>query len=176
MEKVGFPAQGIEGIMSWYKKAALPAIAGVAAAAAALIMPHEGEENTAYLDPVGIPTVCYGHTATVDRQDVRDGLTLTDEQCAELLRGDMQWAIEAVEGSLTVPASDLTRGAFVSFVYNVGPTAWRNSTALKKMNAGDYRGACDELLRWVYAGGRYLKGLENRRHAEREVCIAGLED
>ncbi|WP_405045477.1 glycoside hydrolase family protein [Pseudomonas aeruginosa] len=48
------------------------------------------------------------------------------------------------------------------------------STLLRKLNAGDVRGACAELSRWVYAGGKKLGGLVRRRAAERELCEIGL--
>ncbi len=67
-----------------------------------------------------------------------------------------------------------TRAALGSFTYNVGVGAFNSSTLLRKAKSGDLIGACNELTRWVYAGGRKLKGLVIRREAERELCLSGL--
>ncbi len=69
---------------------------------------------------------------------------------------------------------DTRKAALASFVYNVGETQFSRSTLLRKLNAGDVKGACAELSRWVYAGGKVYKGLVNRRMAERELCEQGL--
>ena len=128
----------------------------------------EGRELIGYIDPVGIPTICYGHTATAKLGD-----TKSPEECERLLREDLGVALRAVDKALPVlPPS--TRAALGSFTYNVGVGAFNSSTLLRKAKAGDLTGACDELSRWVYAGGRKLPGLVNRRAAERELCLAGL--
>ncbi|WP_354318720.1 lysozyme [Pseudacidovorax sp. 1753] len=83
---------------------------------------------------------------------------------------------------MTVPLSQCQRDATVSRVYNTGPGGkgrdgilWladgRASTLLRKLNAGDFAGAADELPNWVRAGGQVLKGLQRRRHATRLVFL-----
>ena len=67
-----------------------------------------------------------------------------------------------------------TKIAFVSWIYNVGEGNARKSTLVKKVIAGDFIGACDELLKWNKAGGKVVKGLANRRIDERELCLWGL--
>lgn len=129
----------------------------------------EGIETTAYLDPVGIPTICYGHTATA-----RLGQTATLAECERLLSADMLIAIADVESGVKVPLTVERRAALVDFVYNVGGSKFGRSTLLTKLNAGDARGACAELSRWVYAGGVKLRGLVSRRAAERALCEVGL--
>lgn len=64
--------------------------------------------------------------------------------------------------------------AAVSLAYNIGPVAYRRSTVARKFRAGDWRGACNAFLSWSYAGGKQVKGLLNRRQAERRVCLTGL--
>lgn len=64
------------------------------------------------------------------------------------------------------------RAALYSFTYNVGVSAFRSSTLLKKLNNGDRKGACDELRKWTWAGGKQWKGLQTRREIERELCRA----
>lgn len=77
---------------------------------------------------------------------------------------------------LKVVRVKLTQGQFdalVSFAYNVGSRALSTSTLLKKLNAGDIKGAADEFLRWNKSGGKVMPGLNNRRKAERDVFLKG---
>lgn len=143
--------------------------AGAVALAVPLVAWYEGYRPQAYLDPVAIPTICYGHTATA-----RLGQTRTREQCDALLAGDLGTAFAALDRRVRVPLSDPTRAALASWVYNVGEGAMASSTLLRLLNAGDVRGACNQLPRWVYAGGRQLPGLVNRRAAERDLCLSGV--
>lgn len=137
--------------------------------AATVVTYFEGYRPTAYLDSVGIPTICYGHTETA-----RLGQTLSQEQCNRLLAADLGTALAAVDNAVTVPLSVERRAALASFTYNVGADKFAKSTLLAKLNAGDTAAACAELSRWVYAGGQKLAGLETRRAAERELCERGL--
>jgi lysozyme len=75
-----------------------------------------------------------------------------------------------------VPLNEYQRAALYSFTYNVGTEAFSKSTLLKKLNAGDQSGACDELRRWKLAGGKKWKGLIKRREIERSLCLAGGAD
>ena len=72
------------------------------------------------------------------------------------------------------PLTDGQRAAFLSFAFNVGDDAFCRSTLVRKANAGDFDGACAELSRWIYAGGKQLPGLVKRRAAERQLCERGL--
>ncbi|MCQ7374286.1 glycoside hydrolase family protein, partial [Salmonella enterica] len=78
-------------------------------------------------------------------------------------------------GCLEIQGASLTRGALYSFVYNVGAGNFRTSTLLRKINQGDIKGACDQLRRWTYAGGKQWKGLMTRREVERDVCLWGKQ-
>lgn len=156
--------------MRMLTKIGVPVVGGALAIAAPLVAHFEGERNRAYLDPVGIPTVCYGHTATA-----RIGQTHTDEECLVLLEQDLGDAFDAVDQHVDVPLPPTRRAALASFVYNVGEGALMRSTLLRKLNAGDVMGACDELRRWVYASGRKLAGLMRRRKVERELCLIGTQ-
>lgn len=147
----------------------LSAAGGALALAAALVAPFEGRSLVAYLDPVGIPTICEGITA-----GVRMGDMATPAECDALLEHELQRAVDAVDRQVLVPLPDTRRAALASFVYNVGEGQLARSTLLRKLNAGDVRGACAELSRWVYAGGKKLGGLVRRRAAERELCEVGL--
>jgi len=144
-------------------------IAGSLAMAGSIVGYFEGRELMGYLDPVGIPTICYGHTATA-----KIGQTKTAAECEELLQKDLGWSLSTVDRHLPgIPAP--TRAALGSFVYNVGIGSFESSTLLRKAIAGDMVGACNELPRWVYAKGRKLNGLVRRRDAERELCLDGFK-
>lgn len=151
--------------MAPVKKALL---AASLAAATSTVAYFEGRSLVGYLDPVGIPTICYGHTATAYL-----GQELSAEECERLLAEDLGWALGAVDRHLP-GAPPLTRAALGSFTYNVGVGAFERSTLLRKAKAGDWVGACHELDRWVYAGGRKLNGLVRRREAERQLCLEGI--
>lgn len=145
------------------------ALAATLAIATPFVAGYEGRSLVAYVDPVGIPTICYGHTA-----DVKLGQTKTAAECDALLAGELGRAIEAVNRLTSVDLPDTRRAALASFVYNAGEGAFARSTMLRKLNAGDTRGACDELRRWVMSGGKKLGGLVRRREAERDLCLSGL--
>lgn len=126
----------------------------------------EGREYVAYKDVVGVLTVCDGHTG----KDIIPGKRYTDKECDALTRADLTRIAKQVDPAIKVPTTETQRAAIYSFAYNVGANATINSTLMKKLNAKDYVGACDELRRWNYAGGKQWKGLINRREVEREVC------
>lgn len=134
---------------------------------------HEGKSNSAYPDPAhgwAVPTICIGHTATAKRGQWR-----SDEECLDLLKQD---AAEASGHVLRLSKVPLTQGeldAYTSFVFNVGPGAFARSTLLKQLNAGNRVAACDQLLRWTYAGGQQLPGLITRRKEERALCLRDIQ-
>lgn len=150
-------------------KAASKIAGGVITAAVSLVAAYEGRSLVAYLDPVSIPTICEGYTHGVNLGDVA-----THEQCDDLTRQEVMKALAVVDKSVSRPLPDGVRVALTSFVYNVGPGAYGGSTLLRMLRAGDVRGACNQLPRWVYAGGKKLRGLERRREAERQICLSGL--
>jgi lysozyme len=142
----------------------------LSAAGATAIVSYEGVEPVAYLDPVGIPTVCSGHTETVTRADVGKNFA---PLCAQLLARDSRTAQLAVQHAVTAPVTQEQYDALVSFTFNVGGSALRSSTLLRRLNAGDCLGAGAEFPRWNKAKGRVLPGLVKRRAAEREMFETG---
>ncbi|MGE5043033.1 lysozyme [Yersinia enterocolitica] len=140
----------------------------------ALIGGHDGLEGrkyNPYYDVVGVLTVCDGHTGS----DIILKKTYTDKECDDLLRKDLAPVFVALDKNVKVPMTDYRKAALASFGYNVGITAMTNSTLLKKLNAGDTSGACEELTRWNKAGGKVWKGLVNRRAVEKELCMPGFK-
>lgn len=143
--------------------------AGWCAIAVACVSGFEGLRTAAYADPVGIPTICFGET-----KGVRLGDRATLEQCRGMLVESLEIANRQVDSCARAFLPDARRAALVSFTYNVGGQAFCSSTLVRKLNAGDTRGACDQLLRWDLAKGIRLPGLTKRRAAEREMCLQGL--
>ncbi|MFV8761876.1 lysozyme [Yersinia enterocolitica] len=127
----------------------------------------EGREYMPYRDVVGVLTVCDGHTG----KDIIPSKRYSDAECDALLHQDLIPVFAAIDRIVNVPMSDFRKAALASFGYNVGITAMTNSTMVKKLNRGDTSGACDELRRWIKAGGKVWKGLINRREVERELCL-----
>lgn len=142
-------------------------------AAASLAIPAEGIRQAAYKDPVGITTICVGHTGP----DVKLGQLKTRDECMGLLSEDMRKAVVQVDRCQPgLPFSVLV--AFSDAAFNIGPTVacdTSRSTAARRLRERNYYAACQELLRWNKAnvGGVMvaLPGLTNRRQAERDVCI-----
>ncbi|MGM5531605.1 lysozyme [Mixta calida] len=132
----------------------------------------EGRVYEPYKDVIGVWTVCDGHTGT----DIIQGKRYTDQECDRLLWQDLQPVRKTVDSLVKVPLSEYQRAALYSFTYNVGASAFSKSTLLKKLNEGDQQGVCDELRRWIYAGGMKWTGLINRREMERAMCLAENAD
>lgn len=155
--------------MSWKAKFIAIVGAGAAALAVPLVQKYEGTVFSTYRDPVGIITACTGHTGP----ELKMGKTYTREQCEEMLYKDLAKHADALN-CVRTPLTDGQRAAFLSFAFNVGDDAFCRSTMVRKANAGDIDGACAELSRWTYAGGKQLPGLVRRRAAERQLCEQGL--
>lgn len=147
--------------------------AGAAAIAAQFVGEKEGLALAAYQDGASVWTICRGHTATA-----RPGMTATPAECDRLFASDLGKAMEEVDRLVTVPMSEPQRAAVVSFcAYNLGLPKCAKSTFLRKLNAGDRDGACAEILRWVYVGGKdcrlpssNCRGIVARREQEAQLC------
>lgn len=150
--------------MNWKQRIAAAGLG----AALALVVQFEGKVNRTYLDPVGISTICYGHTGP----DVHMGMTATDEQCQQWTAEDLLKADGGVRSCIARPMTDNVRSAFADLAYNIGVAKFCGSTLVRLYNAGDAAGACAQLSRWNKAGDRTLPGLVRRRAAERELCEA----
>lgn len=135
---------------------------------AAAIAYYEGVRKVAYVDPVGVVTICAGHTKTA-----KLGQKLTDAECAELLKDDVQDAAVAIKRLVTIPLTQNQYDALVSFTFNVGEGNLAKSTLLKQINAKRCWAAGREFSRWDYAGGQRLPGLTKRRADERTKWETG---
>jgi lysozyme len=151
-------------------------VAGLSLSAAALvgIAVHEGYRDEAYIPvPGDVPTIGFGTTGGVKPGDRTDPVTALQRALTD---------IEQFEGALkqcvTVPLHQHEYDVFVSFSYNVGSSAFCKSTLVRKLNTGDYAGACDELLRWRFFQGKdcavpanRCSGLWKRRQDEHAACL-----
>lgn len=138
-----------------------------------LIKHFEGLYLSAYKDPVGIWTIGYGHTGLKHRDGtVKAGRKVTQKEADQLLNYDLATFAKRVIEYVKVPLNDNEFSALVSFDFNTGGLP--SSTLLKKLNAGDRKGASQEFLRWVYAGGKVLKGLERRRKSEQNLFLGRM--
>jgi lysozyme len=139
------------------------------ATAAPLVIQWEGWERKSYADIVGVWTACAGTT-----RGVKPNTTYTDTQCQSLAARELVEYGAAISPCLPEVLPTETRAAFVSAAYNIGTQAFCGSSMSRKALAGDLRGACDSLLAWNKAGGKVVKGLDNRRKDERALCLEGL--
>lgn len=151
----------------WLKAAGLSTAVVMAGTMAAK---WEGKVNTTYLDPIGVPTSCYGHTGP----EVKLGQRFTDEQCLQQLSEDLKkhdvWLMNAVK----VPMNDYIHAAMLDFTFNKGIGNLQTSTMLIYLNQGHYKEACNELSKWVYAKKKKLPGLVARAADEQAMCLQGV--
>lgn len=129
----------------------------------------EDTRNEAYLDQAGVPTICTGHTSDKE-YPFKMGDVWSDEKCAEVLAHDLKQAKDVLDKYVDVPLTEGQALALKSFVFNIGPNAFRKSTLRKILNEGRYDEVPDEMRRWnkvTIDGERVVsQGLVNRREAE----------
>lgn len=116
----------------------------------AVLVAREGRRLKAYRDSKGIWTIGVGHTSAAGPPVVRPGLTLTAAECDALFARDVEAYVKAVRAALA-GAPPLPQNAFdalVSLCYNIGPGAFRRSSILRRLRAGDRDGAADAILMW----------------------------
>lgn len=130
------------------------------------IAAHEGYSDKAYQDIVGIWTIGFGTTKDVKPADKIDPVKALQRKAEDIVKFE-----GSIKQCVTVPLHQHEYDAYVSLAYNIGPSAFCNSTLVKRLNQQDYAGACKEILRWNRAGGRVVKGLAVRREAEYRQCI-----
>ena len=127
-----------------------------------LIKSFESFEPVRYICPAGYPTIGYGHVI-LDREDLQK---VTEAEAETLLLGDVAIAERSVCRLIKVPLEDCQFSALTSFTFNLGGAALQRSTLRQKVNRGEHGEVPDEFRKWVYAGGRKLKGLVRRREVE----------
>jgi lysozyme len=134
---------------------------------AEFIAGFEGFRSQPYQDAVGVWTIGYGHTKGVGPDSKR----VTKAKALELLEQDAAVAATAIRDLVHVHLSQNQFDALCSFTFNLGTGALAESTLLKLLNKGDYKGAAGQFGRWTHADGQVLAGLVARRAAERALFL-----
>ncbi|WP_109317196.1 lysozyme [Pseudovibrio ascidiaceicola] len=148
----------------------------LAGASAALIIAFvgawEGLRTSAYKDVVGVSTICYGET-----KGVKMGDTATKAECDAMLDASLKEHEAGMRRCLKAPENIpiKTYLAMVSLSYNIGAGAFCKSTARRRLNEGNWAGACKAATWFNRAGGRKVQGLVNRRQAEYKLCMQGAK-
>lgn len=126
------------------------------------LMMMEGLRLEAYRDAAGVLTIGYGHTG----KDVREGDRISPYWAKELLVKDVA-EVEKAVSELQVARTEGQLDALVSLAFNIGIERLKGSTLLRVIREGGSKQQIKkEFKRWVYAGGRRLRGLELRREWE----------
>ena len=139
----------------------------VTKAGIALIKAFEGFSALPYKDVANLWTVGYGHLIRQSEAFTR----VSEQEAEDLLANDLFTAERAVLGLTKVTLTDNQFNALVSFVFNLGSGAYQRSTLRSKINRGEYELSAGEFLKWIWAGGKKIKGLLRRRIAERDLFL-----
>lgn len=127
---------------------------------------YEGLRTKAYLDPIGIPTICWGETEGVELGQIK-----SREECDNMLAARLGYFSLQVKNLVTYPMTPSQHAAYSSFVYNIGVNAFKKSSVLRLANEGKKAESCEFMKRYIYAGGKKLNGLVKRRQSERDLCL-----
>ena len=136
-----------------------------------LICNFEGLRLKAYDDGVGVWTIGFGTTKYPNGIRVKKGDTCTLDQAKAYMQNDLKSFEQTVNNTVKVPLNQNQFDALVSLAYNIGSTAFKNSTLVKRLNEGNYNAAANQFNVWVNAGGKRMQGLVNRRAAERTLFL-----
>ena len=136
-----------------------------------LLEQFEGLRLEAYLDSANIATIGWGSIKYPNGNKVKLGDKITKAQAKEYKLHDLKEFESTVNTSVKAPLTQNHYDALVSLSYNIGSGAFKNSTLLKKLNIGDYKGAAEQFLVWNKVNSKKVQGLVNRREAERNLFI-----
>lgn len=132
-----------------------------------LIKKFEGCKLMAYKCPAGVWTIGYGHTGS----SVGPNVKITQEIADKILKQDLIVHSNNVSKLVKVPLTQNQFDALVSFEFNVGFGALKNSTLLKLLNQKKYKEAAAQFDRWIYANKKVLQGLVKRRAEEKALYL-----
>ena len=134
-----------------------------------------------YLDSGGAPTIGIGHLLTKDERKsgkivcgsecVKYKNGITADQCNNLLMRDLDKLIKKLDSIILASLSEFQRIALISFAFNIGITAFEESTLLRKLNDLQFDEIPDQLRRWKYDNGKIVNGLIKRREKEVEMWM-----
>ena len=154
----------------------------ISAAAFVGIVLHEGYSESAYPDPTygtKVPTVGFGTTGS----DITMSTKMAPVQAVQRALRDTQRFEGAIKSCVKSPLSQSEYDTYISMAYNIGESAFCNSGIVRELNSGNYRAACDQILRWRFSNGqdcsapgnRTCSGLWKRRLADHAACVAAGE-
>lgn len=127
-----------------------------------------------YHDPVGFPTQGYGRLLSRQKgEDLSKYPPITVAQAEAWLEEDLLKFYRGVNRLLTTEVTPEQMAALVDFAFNVGLGNLQASTLLRMVNRGDSEDAAEQFMRWIFAAGIKLRGLERRRKAEKELFQSG---
>lgn len=151
-----------------------------------LLKQLEGVQLRVYNDVAGYPTIGIGHLITKAERSsgkirsshgfvsIRENRHITTEQAEQILAADLVPYEETMSRYFNRGFKQNQFDALVIFAFNVGIDAFVKSTLFSKHLAGDTAGAAEQFGRWVYAGGKKIRGLETRRAIEARLYANGL--
>ena len=149
-----------------YQRSAIAALA-LSAAGLVHIAIGEGYREAAYIPvPGDVPTIGFGTTG-----DVKMGDKITPTKALERSLANISKFEGAIKQCVKVPLYQREFDAYTSLSYNIGSGAFCGSTLVKRLNAGDYVGACEAILMWDKFKGAPLAGLTKRRQQEYRMCV-----
>ena len=139
----------------------------------AIIKESEGWSSTPYRCPANVPTIAWGSTRTDKNKKVTMKHPKVNEEIGEAyLRYELQHVEHAIQRLLPVELTPNQFSAVSSWAYNLGTGALQRSTMRQCILREEHEEAADQMLRWVFAGGRKLPGLVTRRYRERELYLS----
>lgn len=138
-----------------------------------LIKQFESLRLKPYYCPAGLKTIGYGHVIKPHEIPYLDN-EITLELAEKLLDEDIEEVNIILHKYCYVPLNLNQQVALISFIFNCGSIAFKNSTLLKQLNQAKYQQAADEFLKWVYVKGKKLKGLVKRRQIERAMFLGEI--
>ena len=152
--------------MNKYQRTAIGALA-LSAAGLVHIAMQEGYREAAYIPvPGDVPTIGFGTT-----EGVKLGDKITPPKALQHSLADIGKYEGAIKACVKVPLYQREYDAYTSLSYNIGTGAFCGSTLVKKLNTGNYTGACEAILAWDKFKGKPLTGLTKRRQAEYRMCV-----
>jgi len=148
-----------------------------------LFVELEGKKNEVYNDSGGFPTIGIGHKLTqseltsgkiyIGNDSVEYDIRLSDNEIDRLFWQDLEIHYYNIKQYVFVKLNPNEMIALISFCYNIGINAFKNSTLLKLLNQSHYNEVPDQMRRWKYCKGEIIQGLINRR--EKEIAIWNKE-
>ena len=137
-----------------------------AAALVGIVMSESYTDRAVIPVPGDVPTIGFGTT-----EGVKLGDKITPPVALKRALVDVQRFEGALKACVTAPLSQGEYDAYLQLSYNIGSGAFCRSTLVRKLNALDYAGACQQILVWDKFKGKPLRGLTLRRQREYQECI-----